>query len=384
MGQNETGVYFCILALGLVINRPSIYELAAFKINSQIACSFSSNLPMLQFKVFIFDMLLYWLYKYFKKIAFFDTILSLIFGIESLFNFPRMTELAKMSICILFSLLFTIVYDHLKQSQGDKKNLSLKHNVLQLAGLFGSTFLSLLTIFGLNPLTVFSNFWPRMAISFYWLVVLSAGAFILEFKWFGFSSNFNGRRKFYHLICVLLFTPAVIYDQEFLRFSLVIALGLFLGVEYFRITYKLDFITERLSSHLKKSERSFVIILAHIQLLLGCSIPIWLGENTSVALSGVSTLGVGDSLSSIIGLNYGRHKFFASNKTWEGTFGFVIGCWLYRSLVNIIFKVRNNFALYFMDVILALVEASLPSSVNDSLVLSSASLLMCNIIHQNK
>ena len=382
MEQNVTGIYFCILALGLVINKPSIYELAAFKINSQVACSFSSNLPMLQFKVFLFDMLLHCIYKNIKKIAIFDPIILLSIGIEGLFNFHRMTELAKISLCILFSLFFTILYDHTRQCQRNKKVPLLKDNAFQLGGLLGSTLLSTLTIFNLNPLIVFNNFRPRLAISLYWLVLLLSGFFILEFKLF--CTNFNGRRKFYHLLCVLLFTPAVIYDQEFLRFSLVIALGLFIGIEYFRIAYRLDFITERLSSHLKKSELAFFIILAHIQLLLGCAIPIWLVDNSNVALAGITALGVGDSFSSIIGLSYGRHRFFTGNKSWEGIIGFIVGCWVYRVLLNAIFNINSNFALYFVDVILALVEASLPPSINDSLILSSASLLMSNIIQQNK
>jgi dolichol kinase len=380
MEQNELGIYFGILILGFALNRPTIYELAAFKINSQVTCSFANNLPMLQFKAFIFDILSSWLFKNFKRIAKYDSILLLTLGLECLFDFNTKTDLTKMSLCIMASLFLTILYDNIRQVQQDKKFHFLKENVLQLGGLFGSTFLSFLTIFNLNPIIIFNNFWHRFAIAFFWLGALFASFCILEFKLI--NPSFNGRRKFYHLLCVLLFTPAAIFDRELLSFSLTIALCLFIGVEYFRVKYELDFLTQRLTSHLKKDEKSLEFILAHIQLLLGCAIPIWMGDSINVALSGVTALGIGDSFSSIIGLGYGRHSFLGNKKTWEGAIGFVMGCWIYRAFLRIIFDFKSEFSMYFMDLVLSLVEASLPSSINDSLILSSAGLLISSLVKQ--
>lgn len=69
------------------------------------------------------------------------------------------------------------------------------------------------------------------------------------------------------------------------------------------------------------------IILSHIYLLVGCSLPIWIlpTHTTSEAIdllllsSGVISLGVGDAAASIGGTLLGKTKLGRCNKSVEGT-----------------------------------------------------------------
>lgn len=70
-------------------------------------------------------------------------------------------------------------------------------------------------------------------------------------------------------------------------------------------------------------EKDSIISLTPLYLLCGLSFPIWMPTNNvelTALLSGVLTVGVGDSAASAVGSKYGRHKWSAdSSKTYEGT-----------------------------------------------------------------
>lgn len=76
-------------------------------------------------------------------------------------------------------------------------------------------------------------------------------------------------------------------------------------------------------------------ILSHIYLLLGCALPIWLNRfyvfngssspSAVLALSGTLSLGVGDSLASIVGKAIGSTKWPNGQKSVQGTIAFVAG-----------------------------------------------------------
>jgi dolichol kinase len=86
------------------------------------------------------------------------------------------------------------------------------------------------------------------------------------------------------------------------------------------------------------------LILTHMYLLLGCALPLWINlishsgsgsisysssksdfVDLLVNLAGVLMLGIGDTMASLLGTRYGRHRLHAhTKKTLEGTIGSIV------------------------------------------------------------
>ena len=74
-----------------------------------------------------------------------------------------------------------------------------------------------------------------------------------------------------------------------------------------------------------------LIVLTHTYLLVGCGMTLALDALTSTksqlcaipSLSGLLVLGIGDSAASIGGVRFGRHRWPASSRSFEGTFAMI-------------------------------------------------------------
>ena len=123
------------------------------------------------------------------------------------------------------------------------------------------------------------------------------------------------------------------YDPDFVKISLAGTIVLFLAVEYLRFL-KLAPYGELLDSKLRsfadfRDERG-PIIISYIYLIIGVATPILINGS----LVGVISLGVGDSLASIVGYRWGRHQWPGTSKTLEGTFAFILS----TSICSLCFK----------------------------------------------
>lgn len=133
----------------------------------------------------------------------------------------------------------------------------------------------------------------------------------------------NFRRKIWHFLVLGLIVYPLQLDPEFVKVSLAGALILFLVVEQIRYLKLYPF-----GLALDKNLRLFAdfrddkgpIIISYIYLFIGISLPILF--NNSVV--GLVVLGVGDSLASIVGSNYGTINWGRSQKTVEGTMTFIV------------------------------------------------------------
>jgi dolichol kinase len=168
-------------------------------------------------------------------------------------------------------------------------------------------------------------------------------------------------RKYYHFLAVLLFVPAILLEPGLVALSYAVALALFILMEYIRLARMPPFgetMHEFMAAYLDVRD-SGVVILTHTYLLIGCALPLWLhlpilaahkpqilqsaltaqmdtlakfhtsANQSSLivcnlplyipALAGVLMLGIGDSMASLIGVWFGRHRWFGSSRSLEGT-----------------------------------------------------------------
>jgi dolichol kinase len=176
------------------------------------------------------------------------------------------------------------------------------------------------------------------------------------------------QRKFFHLMALFVFIPPVLLDCDFLRLAVCGAIFVFLFVESLRVTHfpYIGALIERYVADFVDERDSGGLILTHLFLLLGLGLPVVLSKNETrigflVQLCGLSVLAVGDAAASIIGVNFGRHRWPGTKKTLEGTFGALVGTWLCLFLVQQLKEVdlswQNMVAILVPSLVGALDEA---------------------------
>ena len=215
----------------------------------------------------------------------------------------------------------------------------------------------------------------RLLFICYWLLILTFGLrLILNLP---LAVAVDTRRKVFHGMMVLILVPTAPLDPAFVSLALTIVLALFLLLELLRISG-----LPPLSKPLKKFLAPYVdgrdfagpVVISHIFLLLGCSIPFWLSlagsssatpsvdtescnensedlalrswephSNFSVndtgidMLSGVICVGLGDAAASLIGRRYGRTRWpwRRGSKSVEGSAAFATALFIGLLLVKI-------------------------------------------------
>ncbi|KAG7268205.1 hypothetical protein CRUP_022894 [Coryphaenoides rupestris] len=140
-------------------------------------------------------------------------------------------------------------------------------------------------------------------------------------------------RKYFHLIVVATYVPGLLYDRQLLHVASVGCLAVFLVLEYvryFRIRPMGQLLRQLLTLFLDERD-SGPLILTHVYLLLGMSLPIWLfpglcapkgilpGAGGLVPYAGVLAVGVGDTVASMFGSTMGEIRWPGTKKTMEGT-----------------------------------------------------------------
>lgn len=140
-------------------------------------------------------------------------------------------------------------------------------------------------------------------------------------------------RKYFHFIVVATYVPGIIFDRPLLYVAATVCLAVFIFLEYvryFRIRPLGHTLRSLLSLFLDERD-SGPLILTHIYLLLGMSLPIWLiprpctqkgslgGARALVPYAGVLAVGVGDTVASIFGSTMGEIRWPGTKKTFEGT-----------------------------------------------------------------
>lgn len=132
----------------------------------------------------------------------------------------------------------------------------------------------------------------------------------------------NSSRKVWHFLILLLITKPFQMDPNFVKISLAGSIVLFLSVEYLRYL-KLEpvggYIDSKLRLFADFRDEKGPIIISYIYLIVGIATPLLINDSPV----GLISLGVGDSLASIIGGKWGKKFWAGTNKTMEGTIAFI-------------------------------------------------------------
>ncbi|KAG0230465.1 hypothetical protein BGW42_000942 [Actinomortierella wolfii] len=191
---------------------------------------------------------------------------------------------------------------------------------------------------------ILSISWRRVMLCMYWITAIVASILFLE--WMKTSArrraimgSLNNRRKFYHALAVMMFTPGFLLDKPFMHLAFSVAVASMILLEYIRYfavypigkeihLFMVGFLDDR--------DRG-PIILSHLYLLIGCAVPVWLaGQDVLAGLSGIFALGFGDAMASIVGRRWGRHRWPGTIKTVEGTAAFVASILVAAGVIQVL------------------------------------------------
>ncbi|KAK4255140.1 hypothetical protein QN277_008174 [Acacia crassicarpa] len=173
---------------------------------------------------------------------------------------------------------------------------------------------------------VFSEPVKRLSLCIYWVCVICFS--VLRFYNISKSSKLERilLRKYYHLLAVLMFLPALIFQPKFLNLAFGAALAVFLTLEIIRVwrIWPLGQLVHQFMNAFTDHRDSDLFIVSHFSLLLGCALPIWMSsgynDRSLAPFAGILSLGIGDTMASMVGHKYGVLRWSKSGKkTIEGT-----------------------------------------------------------------
>ncbi|XP_043278502.1 dolichol kinase [Venturia canescens] len=157
----------------------------------------------------------------------------------------------------------------------------------------------------------------------YWAFCLVLGIGVLAYQILLSSHATSVTRKSFHLLAVLVYVPGFIWQPTFLHLASGIVMGLFVMLELMRF-FRIPPLAEALEKGFSvfADEKDSSISLTPLYLLAGISFPLWMPTTHLELLplmSGVLTVGLGDSAASFFGTKWGKNKWPGSEKTIEGT-----------------------------------------------------------------
>ncbi|KAI2922062.1 hypothetical protein CBS147320_7493 [Aspergillus niger] len=191
---------------------------------------------------------------------------------------------------------------------------------------------------------VFGEANSRLLVAAYCIVVLVTGlAVVLQLS---SVAEVDTRRKVFHGMMVLMFLPTVYVDPTFCALALSLVLSVFLLLDLFRASQLPPIsrpLTYFLAPYVDGRDHRGPVIVSHIFLLIGCSIPLWLsladiprtGDHPWIGwsaltrdvsmVSGIVCVGMGDAAASLVGRRFGRRKWFwGGGKSLEGSVAFAV------------------------------------------------------------
>ncbi|XP_043703459.1 dolichol kinase EVAN-like [Telopea speciosissima] len=173
---------------------------------------------------------------------------------------------------------------------------------------------------------VFTEPLKRLPLCLYWIGVIVVSVF----RFYHISKNSKIERillrKYYHLVAVLMFVPAFIFQPIFIDLAFGVALAVFLALEIIRVwkIWPLWQLVHQFMNAFTDHRDSDILIVSHFSLLLGCALPKWMSSGFNdrplAPFAGILSLGIGDTMASMVGHKYGVLRWSKTGKkTVEGT-----------------------------------------------------------------
>ncbi|KAF5937691.1 hypothetical protein HYC85_025197, partial [Camellia sinensis] len=189
----------------------------------------------------------------------------------------------------------------------------------------GPIWMQLVQDFHVHPLVinfVFSEPHKRLSLCIYWVALICVSVQ----RFYNISKNSKIERillrKYYHLMAVLMFLPALIFQPKFLDLAFGAALAVFLVLEIVRVwrIQPLGPLVHQFMNAFTDHRDSDLLIVSHFSLLLGCALPIWMSSGFNdrplAPFAGILSLGIGDTM---IGLAFmSRHQWLAISMVSSG------------------------------------------------------------------
>ncbi|KAL8764306.1 MAG: hypothetical protein Q9184_000011 [Pyrenodesmia sp. 2 TL-2023] len=195
----------------------------------------------------------------------------------------------------------------------------------------------------------------RLLICLYCMITIGFGLAVV-FRLSRFA-DVDTRRKVFHGMMVVMFLPTIFVDPAFVALALILVLAIFLLLDLFRASQLPPLsrpLTHFLAPYVDGRDHRGPVIVSHMFLLIGCSIPLWLSlasvERTGASpwqgwevptrdlsmISGVVCVGMGDAAASLIGRRYGRRRWcWSGGKSLEGSTAFAVAVVLGLSLARL-------------------------------------------------
>ncbi|XP_011620501.1 dolichol kinase EVAN isoform X2 [Amborella trichopoda] len=173
---------------------------------------------------------------------------------------------------------------------------------------------------------IFTEPLKRLMLCIYWLIVICFSVF----RFYNISKSSKIERillrKYYHLVAVIMFVPALIFQPDFLDLAFGGAVAVFLVLEMIRVwkIWPLGDLVDQFMNAFTDHRDSDILIVSHFSLLLGCALPKWMSarfyDRPLVPFAGILSLGIGDTMASMVGYKYGVLRWSKTGKkTVEGT-----------------------------------------------------------------
>jgi dolichol kinase len=198
-------------------------------------------------------------------------------------------------------------------------------------------------------------------------------------------------RKVFHLLICVVYLLGLYYDRSLLflcSYGMLIVLVLAETIRYQKIGWLGERIQDLQALFIDEKDLRSELVLSHVYLLIGFSVPIWIsdfGQFNLAQLSGLLTVGVGDSFASLIGSRYGRHRLpGSSKKSLEGSLGLVFSMLLVLLALAGLgffdpFRLKSVLLVLGLLGFTAFTEAY--TNDNDNLVLSIVAYPFLNSLH---